>query len=41
MPRASFQAADILAALVWAFVLLTFGDVVGEAVTWLVRFFQF
>jgi hypothetical protein len=26
---------------VWAFVLLKFGDVVGEAVTWLVRFFQF
>jgi membrane protein DedA with SNARE-associated domain len=41
MPRALFQPADIVAALVWAFVLLTFGDVVGEAVTWLVRFFQF
>ena len=41
MPRAVFQAADITAALVWAFVLLTFGDVIGEAVTWLVRFFQF
>jgi membrane protein DedA with SNARE-associated domain len=41
MPRASFQIADITAAMVWAFVLLKFGDVVGEAVTWLVRFFQF
>ena len=41
MPRAVFQAADITAALVWAFVLLTFGDVIGEAVTRLVRFFQF
>lgn len=41
MPRASFQAADITAALVWAFVLLKFGDVAGETVTSLMRFFQF
>jgi membrane protein DedA with SNARE-associated domain len=41
MPRAVFQPVDMAAALAWAFVLLKFGDVVGEAVTWLVRFFQF
>jgi membrane protein DedA with SNARE-associated domain len=41
MPRAVFQVADITAGLVWAFVLLTFGDVIADAVTWLVRFFQF
>jgi membrane protein DedA with SNARE-associated domain len=41
MPRATFQAADMTAALIWAFVLLKFGDVVGDVVTWLVRYFQF
>jgi membrane protein DedA with SNARE-associated domain len=41
MPRGTFQATDITAALIWAFVLLKFGDIVGETVTWLVRFFQF
>ena len=41
MPRMLFQPADMFSAMVWAFVLLKFGDVVGEAVTWLVRFFQF
>ena len=41
MPRTIFQAADITAALIWAFVLLKFGDVVGEAATWLIRYFQF
>jgi membrane protein DedA with SNARE-associated domain len=41
MPRPMFQAAAMISALVWAFVLLKFGDVMGDAVTWLVRFFQF
>jgi membrane protein DedA with SNARE-associated domain len=41
MPRAVFQIADMTSAVVWAFVLLKFGDVIGEAVTWLIRYFQF
>ena len=41
MPRAWFQPADMASAVIWAFVLLKFGDVVGEAVTWLIRYFQF
>lgn len=40
MPRASFQLANVASALLWAYVLLGFGDVAGEAVTWLFRYFQ-
>jgi membrane protein DedA with SNARE-associated domain len=40
MPRASFQAADVTAALLWAFVLLKFGDVAGDAASWLFRYFH-
>ena len=32
MPRAPFQAANIASALIWAFVLLMFGDVTGDLI---------
>jgi membrane protein DedA with SNARE-associated domain len=41
MPRLTFQAANVTSALLWAFLLLKFGDVVGDAVTYLLRYFQF
>ena len=37
MPRTAFQIANIASALLWAFVLLKFGDVFGEVVASLWR----
>jgi membrane protein DedA with SNARE-associated domain len=41
MPRTPFQVANITSALLWAYVLLTSGDIVGESATWLFRYFQY
>lgn len=40
MNRALFQLANFPSALAWAFMLLKFGDVAGEIVTYLLRLFQ-
>jgi membrane protein DedA with SNARE-associated domain len=40
MPYWPFQAANFTSAFVWAGVLLTLGDVVGETVTWVLGLIQ-
>ena len=39
MPRLLFQVANWSSAFLWAFVLLTFGDVMQKAFGWLARMF--
>ena len=41
MPRGAFQFANVTSALLWALMLLKFGDVAGEAVTRLFRLAPF
>ena len=38
MPRGKFQLANVTSALLWAYVLLGFGDVAGEGASWLWRY---
>ncbi len=40
MPRGPFQLANVGSALVWAFLLLQSGDIVGEGFSRLLRFMQ-
>lgn len=40
MPRGPFQVANVGSALIWAMLLLKFGDVVGEGFARLFRFMQ-
>ena len=40
MPRGPFQVANVTSALLWAYVLLAFGDVAGEAGSWLYGYFR-
>lgn len=40
MPRGPFQLANVGSALIWALLLLKFGDVVGEGFSRLLRFMQ-
>lgn len=35
MPRPLFQVANWGSAFLWAFVLLMFGDIIGQSITWL------
>jgi membrane protein DedA with SNARE-associated domain len=40
MPRPAFQFANVSSALLWAYLLLTVGDVAGDILTYIFRLFQ-
>ena len=40
MPRATFQIANVTSALLWAYVLLKFGDVTSDVVSHVMNYLR-